>query len=125
MRESSIIKYTIGDLDEVFDEKANTVLALRKVAWGNGEEKLDMRKWYIGIDSETAGKGFTFLTDEGPHNLTKLLVDQEYGNTKDLLVSLKNRDDFESSLDKVLSGNLEDEVIDDGQEYFDPKEFIL
>jgi hypothetical protein len=38
-------KYTVGDIDEVVDERGNSVALLRKLAWGDNAEKLELRKW--------------------------------------------------------------------------------
>ena len=114
------------DFDFTFDEKGNTFLALRKLSWGGGKpEKLELRKWYNSADgTETPNKGFTFLTEEGPHELTKVLVEQGFGYTDDILNGLKDREDFKSSLSKVLSGEELDELgidkVDPNEEYYDP-----
>lgn len=114
------------DFDFTFDEKGNTFLALRKLSWGEGKpEKIELRKWYNSADgTETPNKGFTFLTEEGPHELTKVLVEQGFGYTDDILNSLKDREDFKSSLSKVLSGKELDELgiekVDPDEEYYDP-----
>lgn len=112
--------------DHVFDEKANTFLALRKIYWNNKEEpKLDIRKWYTSSDgTEKMGKGVSFLTDEGPHELTRVLLVNGYGNTEQVLESIKDRDDFKTSLVKVL-GDDSDIVDDIDTGYYDPKEVLL
>lgn len=59
-------------LDEVFDEgSGSTFLALRKLRWSETSEfKVDIRKWYVNRDGEeVAGKGVSFLTEDGPTNL--------------------------------------------------------
>lgn len=99
------------EVDFIFDEKpGNSFLAMRKVRWGNsGEYKLELRKWFLKADgTETPGKGFTFMSDNGPDNLAEVLVGQGYGNTKKL------RDLIDSRPDKE-----EDNTI-----LFDPKECI-
>lgn len=120
-------EYTVNpDFDFTFDEKGNTFLALRKLSWGEGKpEKIELRKWYNSADgTETPNKGFTFLTEEGPHELTKVLVEQGFGYTDDILNGLKNREDFKSSLSKVLSGQELDELgieqVDPNEDYYDP-----
>lgn len=114
------------DFDFTFDEKGNTFLALRKLSWGEGKpEKIELRKWYNSADgTETPNKGFTFLTEEGPHELTKVLVEQGFGYTDDIINGIKDRDDFKSSLSKILSGEELDELgiekVDPDEEYYDP-----
>lgn len=120
-------EYSVNpDFDFTFDEKGNTFLALRKLSWGEGKpEKIELRKWYNSADgTETPNKGFTFLTEEGPHELTKVLVEQGFGYTDDILNGLKDREDFKSSLSKVLSGQelneLGIEQVDPNEDYYDP-----
>lgn len=119
------------DFDFIFDEKGNTFLALRKIAWSEGsQEKLDIRKYYNSADGkETVGKGVSFITEEGPHELTRILVENDFGYTDEIINGIKNRKDFMTSLVKVL--NEEDtkelglENIDPNEEYFDPVESLL
>ena len=121
--------YTIEDnFDKVFDEKGNSMLALRKIKWGDSDSvKLDLRKWYNGKDGETVGKGFSFLTEEGPHELAKVLVENGYGYTKDIVNALKSRKDFKQVMENVASdidiSNLE--IEDDTTDYYDPKDILL
>ena len=121
--------YTIEDnFDKVFDEKGNSMLALRKIKWGDSDSvKLDLRKWYNGKDGETVGKGFSFLTEEGPHELAKVLVEKGYGYTKDIVNALKSRKDFKQVMENVASdidiSNLE--IEDDTTDYYDPKDILL
>lgn len=92
----------VFDLDVTFDELGSRFLALRRVQWVNkGEEpdiskaKLELRKWLVDKEgNERANKGFSFLTDEGPHELAKVLIHEGYGRTKDILNELRSRDDF-------------------------------
>ena len=44
--------YHVGDVDEVIDTKGNSVVLLRKLAWGDGEEKLELRRWVMDINKE-------------------------------------------------------------------------
>ena len=57
-------KYAIDkDFDHTIDEKGNTFIALRKIAWGDSENyKLDLRKYYTTEDGERMNKGVSFLT---------------------------------------------------------------
>lgn len=114
------------DFDFTFDEKGNTFLALRKLSWGEGKpEKIELRKWYNSADgTETPNKGFTFLTEEGPHELTKVLVEQGFGYTDEILNGLKDREDFIPNIAKVLSKEKLDELgiegVDPNEDYYDP-----
>lgn len=115
-----------GDLDSTIDEKGSIFIALRKVQWvKNGEDpdetkaKLDLRKYRVDENGdEIVGKGISFLTDDGPNELTKVLVHEGYGNTKEILKELKNRDDFVDSVEHI---NEEDTG---SGEYFDMRQLL-
>lgn len=131
MKENNNFKYNIEDnFNHIFDEKGNMFLAVRKIRWGDSQDiKLDIRKWYsTSTGEEKVGKGFSFLTDEGPNELTKVLLETGYGRTDEVISSIKNRDDFNSSIMKVLSTDekkyLQDTKIDT-EEYYDPKESLF
>lgn len=124
-------KYTIvDDFDRVIDEKGNQSINLRKLYFGNDPEKakFDLRKWITDADgNEICGKGFSFLTEDGPNILAETLIEEGFGRTDDVLQSLSVRDDFESSVSKVLGKSL-DEVATTSEEdqlYFDPRNMQL
>ena len=129
-KEKKDIRYKVfGDLDMIFDEKGSSFLSMRKVAWydaAKGEPsedkaKLDVRKWMANDSgTDTPFKGWSFLTEEGPHNLAEALVDNGYGKTKKVLNSLKKRDDFEESVKHMY-----DEEDESGTEYFDARSDLL
>ena len=125
-------KYRIVDhVDFTFEEEGNQFNALRKIAWGDaGDEKarLEVRRWRNNPDgTEMAAKGMTFLTEDGPSELTNCLLKLGFGNTKEVLDIIRDRDDFRKSLNSCLGpyddlydasqGNLEDG-------FFDPKELL-
>ena len=107
-------KFNLNTSDEfVFDEKGNTILSLRWESWNGREEKLALRKCYIDKEgNETPNKGFSFLTEDGPHSLAEELVRRGYGDTNTIVSELKKRDDIGKKLDDV-------ETYED--EYFDPQ----
>lgn len=115
------------DFDHVFDEKGNTFLALRKVQWGGkGDFKLDIRKWYTNSDGEeVVGKGVSFLTEDGPHELVKTLVDNGYGKTNEVLQGIYHRDDFEKCLENLRNGVdiVENDIYDD-EDYHDISDIL-
>jgi hypothetical protein len=122
------INYTVDpSFDFIFDEKANTMLALRKVQWGEGTPKLDLRKWYTGKEGqEVVGKGFTFLTEEGPHELTNILTKNGFGDTRTILDNIKNRDDFSKSLNIIMGKDSEFYTeSEEEEEFYDPKNMLL
>ena len=122
---NAITFYTHDGMDEIFDERGNVFLAMRKVQWCKpGDEpdpekaKLELRRWHMKPEGETPSRGFSFLTDEGPNELVNVLVSNGYGNTKDILLKLKERNDFED-----IVKNIYNEI--DSDEYFDPRETLL
>lgn len=116
-------------LDAIFDEKGSMFLSMRKVQWvkaGNepdpSKAKLELRKWIVGPDGvEKPHKGITFLTEEGPHELTKTLVHNGYGRTKDILLELKGREDFKESVNTLF----DEDTINNSGEYFDMRSALL
>jgi hypothetical protein len=122
-------KYHVNDeVNEIVDEKGNSAIMFRKLAWGDGEEKLELRKWYVDIDKETPAKGVTFLTEDGPHNLTHILVKKGFGDTEKILGELKSRDDFDEALSNTIGKKKVKEIKDkesaSEEIYYDPKEML-
>ena len=99
----------------VFDEKANTILVLREESWNDKNNfKLSMRKCYVDKEgNEKPAKGFSFLTEKGPHLLAEELVRRGYGDTNELAKMLKSRDDLTEELE-----------VKDDEEYYDPKDIF-
>ena len=112
----------VPGFDFIIEEGQNTSLNLRKVSWNGRDPKLDLRKWSYQEGEERAMKGIT-LSEEGATELTGVLVEQGYGETKRIIKAIQNRDDYESAMrtlnDPEESGN------DDGSEdYYDPAELL-
>lgn len=118
--ESDEIKYIVGDIDEVIDNKGNSVILLRKMTWNNGKEKLELRRWIVDINEEKPLKGVAFLTDDGPDNLVNVLIDKGYGKTHEVLQVLKRRDDFEEALENLNKKPNAKK----SSKYLDPKEML-
>ena len=121
-------------VNEIFDEASgNSFLALRRLRWSeNSDFRLDIRKWFTNSDGEEiAGKGVSFLTEEGPANLIEALLRNGYGDTLKTLNGIKDRDDFLVSVKQILNENnidinsVELPTIDsiDG-DYYDPKSIL-
>lgn len=116
-------------IDGIFDEKGSTFCTMRKVQWvKEGEEpdkekaKFELRKYRIGSEGEIPDKGFSFLTEDGPNELVNILIDQGFGNTKEVLRKLKKRKDFKESVKTLF----EDAPVDDPDgEYFDMRSVLL
>lgn len=122
-------------VDEVFDEGVgSSFLALRRIRWNeNSPYRLDIRKWFTNADgSEVAGKGVSFMTEQGPHELVKALLKHNYGETREVLDSIKDRDDFLYNVKDVLDemGKNSDLIAvrpaseDSETSFFDPKELM-
>lgn len=119
----SEITYEIHDgFDYVIEEKGNTFIALRKISWGDNDPKYDIRKWYNTADGERANKGVG-LSEEGMDELTRILLSQGFGTTEEVLESIKDRDDFEKSYNKVVKGIIYDD--DSDETFYDPREVLF
>ncbi len=124
-------------IDEVIDEvPGNSFIALRKLRWSeNGQFKLDLRRWYTtSAGEEVAGKGVSFMTDEGPSNLIQSLLSNGYGDTRKTLDGIKDRDDFLENVKDILDEKKSDlgeliidkrPTLDDVESFYDPKEAIF
>ena len=128
MKERTEFSYKIDeDFDFIIEEKANTFIALRKIAWGEGKEsKLDLRKWYSSQNGETVGKGVS-MSDEGANELVKVLLENNYGYTNEILAAIKDRDDFRIKLNAILGEddpNYDKDVKDD-EVYYDPMKALF
>ncbi len=128
------IQYKICGLDRVVDEKGSCFIALRKLQWGDPNEpedpekvKLDLRKYYSNANggSEKLGKGVSFLTEEGPHELAKALLESGYGHTEDVLNAVKDRGDFKDAVESVFSKDGKKSSSKDNGEFFDPRKLLL
>lgn|SRR5574344_569097 len=114
----------------IFDEKGSTYIAMRKTQWlKSGSEpdeskaKLELRKWRVTPEGEERpDKGFSFLTDNGPSELAKVLIENGYGDTKEILLQLKKRDNFKASVDNLFT---EDNTSNTDGEYFDMRNALL
>lgn len=106
--------------DFILEESGNGSTNLRKISWNGRPYKLDIRKYSYTDGQEHMMKGVS-LTDDGANELTDVLVEQGYGNTKRIIKALRERDDFDDSLlDKAIP--IVDE--DDEEDYYDPKQLL-
>ena len=112
----------IPGFDFIIQEGQNTSLNLRKVSWNGREPKLDLRKWSYQEGEERAMKGIT-LSEEGATELTGVLVEQGYGETKRIIKAIQNRDDYESAM-RTLDDPDESGTDDGSEEYYDPAELL-
>lgn len=124
----SPIYYLHDDVNIIVEEKGSQFIALRKVQWGEegcernpDKANYELRKWRVDAEgNESAQKGVTFFSEEGVHNTVSELIDAGFGNTKEILLKLKERDDFKSSVETLY----DTEDPGDG-EYFDARELLL
>lgn len=113
------------DYDYVLNEVGNVFTALRKISWNGREPKLDIRKYYNTKDgSERMDKGVS-MSKECADELTRVLASTGYGETRDIIDGIKNREDFESALRQSLKG--EDKILDeldikDSENLYDPRQ---
>lgn len=124
-------------IDRIIEERGNQFLAMRMVRWNDNKEfKLDIRKYVLSETGETPLKGISFLTEEGPDELTKILVEEGFGNNTDLFETIKEkRPELESYFirdyldrdNKDLQSHLDTYPIieDNTEEYYDPEELLL
>ena len=96
------IKYKIGKVDEILEEKGNQFTALREESFDDGEKYYTaIRRFYTDNDGkENMGKGVTFLTPEGPAAAAVAIIKSGFGTTTEYLETLKTREDFDASLMK-------------------------
>lgn len=121
--------YTVdSDFDYTIDEKGNTFIALRKIDWGNkGEYKLDLRKYYASETGETMSKGLSFLTEEGPDELTKVLIETGYGDAEELANAIiDNRPELLGRICNEMNrrGITANDIEYEDEEFYDPEELI-
>lgn len=121
--------YSIKEgFDYIIEEKGNQFTALRQIDWGNkGIYRLDLRKYYSQPDGERMSKGISFMTDEGPGELVKVLLRTGHCETYDALECIKDREDFRQALNSILGDK--DEFYDKSagelkDNYYDPKELL-
>lgn len=116
------------DYNITFDEKGSTWGTVRKVQWlKEGKEpdeskaKIEIRKFTQTAEGERMMKGYTFSTEEGPGELIIGLMEAGFGNTKEILRSVRKREDF---LEAAKSIN-EDSDDGDSGEMFDMRDLLL
>lgn len=78
------------EFNHLIEEKANTYIALRKVRWGDSPEfKVDLRKYRAQENGEQMLKGCTFMSEDGVHELAKVLIEEGYGRTDEIVNAIK------------------------------------
>lgn len=126
----SPIYHIHGDMDIIVDERGSQFISLRKVQWGRSEPlipdetkaKLELRRWNVNPEGEVPSKGVTFLTENGPHNCAVEFVKSGFGDTKEILLALKDREDFRKSVETLYDDS---DMSDSNGEFFDARELLL
>lgn len=119
-------KYEVDEnFDYLIEEKGNQAVFFRRVSWGGRDAKPELRKWFVDGTKETPGKGFSFMTEEGPDELIRIMTEVGYGKTDEILDNISKRDDFGISVKKVLGKGLSELVEEcdsiEEEEVYDPK----
>lgn len=122
--------YSVEDgFDYIIEESGNSSSNLRKIRFGDSSNtKLDLRRYFITESGERMGKGFVFMTEEGPHNLVNTMTQLGYGDTYTILENIKGREDFQKALNTALGKDSEfyDENAGDmSDEFYDPKSMLF
>lgn len=120
-------KYSIDELyNYIIEEKGNTFIALRKIAWGDSDNyRLDLRKYYNTEEGERMSKGVSF-SDEAADELVNTLTSTGYGDTKEIIDNIKNRDNFFTALSQSIGKeNIPDTDMEISiEEMYDPREMF-
>ena len=109
-------KYSFRGINRVVEEKGNQFIRFAQIAWAGEDEeiepdkiKYDLRRYFADADGvEKMGKGVTFLSDNGPTELTHILVEEGFGKTSKILDSIRTRDDFPDAVREVYGDKVEE-----------------
>ena len=120
-KERKDFSYEIIDgFDHIIEESGNNSINLRKISWNGRPMKLDIRKYAYKDGEEMMMKGCSF-SEEGANELTGVLVESGYGETRRIIKSLRDREDFDESL---LDKSIEIEDDDSTEDFYDPKQLL-
>jgi hypothetical protein len=121
-------KYSFRGINRIVEERGNQFIRFAQIAWKGEDEdcepneiKYDLRKYTTDSDGkERMLKGVSFLSEEGPHELTHILLEEGFGNTEKIIDIVKTREDFKDAVKSSYGIYKEDS--DDGT--FDLREII-
>ena len=120
-KERKEIKYAIEEgFDHIISEGGNSSINVRRISWNDHPYKLDIRRYSYKDGKESMLKGIS-LDDKAAGNLAVILIENGYGETKDLLDAVSKRSDFKEVL-KTQIDNLDDN--NEEEEYYDPNELL-
>lgn len=121
------------NFEYLISESGSNFISLRKIKFGSSQDdetisdedrKLDLRKWSIDAEgNERMLKGIQFPDDESVDELVNVLTELGYGDTKQVLLNLKGREEFSKIVPFVFTD--EDIIETDDNEYYDPREVLL
>lgn len=123
------IYFLHDNLDVVLDEKGSQFIALRKIQWVKDvktpkdpeKAKYEIRRWRVNDEGESPAKGVVFLTDEGPNNCVTGLIENGFGDTREILRKISTREDFRHAVETMY-----DEIPDSVEgDFFDARELLL
>lgn len=111
--------YSFGEVNRIVEEKGNQFTRFAQIIWNSdGKEtiKYDLRKYVTEANgNEKMLKGLSFLSDNGPHELAHVLVEEGFGTTSKILTTIKERNDFREAVNDVYGENTasnEEDLID-------------
>lgn len=107
----------------IIEEKGNSYTQLAYERWNEDSDfKLALRKFYSSAKGETAGKGVTFMTEDGPSELINVLLREGYGNPDDIAnICVQKRPDIIGSIVYNFSHNSESDEDHDTIDNIDDK----
>ena len=125
--EDGSFKYSYRGINRVIEEKGQQLLRIAQIAWNVGDDeevepdkiKLDIRKYRTDADgNEVMGKGVSFMTPEGPHELVHIMLEEGFGDTEKRIRILKDRYDFKQAAASAYGEKTDDDST------FDLRDFL-
>ena len=111
-------EYKEDGIDRIIDEHGNVAIIMREVRWKDTDDyKLDIRKYNFTDEGERYGKGLRFLTEDGPDELVRILLEEGYGKPEEIAEAISNRDDIIRAFGTLEASN-------NTEDLYDPKELI-
>lgn len=108
------------EFDFIIEESGNNSINLRKISWNGRPYKLDLRKYSYKDGKESMLKGIS-ISDEGANELTGVLVENGYGDTKRIIKALRTRENFN---EEMLEPDYVFEDDNESEEFYDPKQLL-
>ena len=106
--------------DFIIEESGNNSINLRKISWNGRPYKLDLRKYSYKDGKESMLKGIS-ISDEGANELTGVLIENGYGDTKRIIKALRTRENF---TEEMLEPEYVFEDDNESEEFYDPKQLL-